>query len=186
MANTQISKPIKKQKPQDFFDTFAPRVTRWVGSGASLLTHTIFFALCFLYGIVSHDFDHMFLFLTTIVSLEAIYLSILIQSTVNRNTEDLVQVSQDIDEIQEDVDEIQEDIDEIQEDVDEIQEDVDEIQEDIDEIQEDVDEIEEGETVDQKRHGEIQIAMDKIREHLDALAHELEKAKQHENQRNSK
>lgn len=53
------------------------------------------------------------LFLTTIVSLEAIYLAIFIQMTVNRNTEELQEVGQDIDEIQEDIDEIQEDVDDI-------------------------------------------------------------------------
>ncbi|HBY74527.1 TPA: hypothetical protein DEG21_01265 [Patescibacteria group bacterium] len=72
----------------------------------------------------------MLLILTTVVSLEAIYLAIFIQMTVNRNTLSLKAVEEDIDEIQEDIDEIQEDIDEIQEDVDEIQEDVDEITED--------------------------------------------------------
>ncbi len=80
------------------------------------------------------QFDRMLLILTTVVSLEAIYLSIFIQMTINYTTRSIEVVEQNIDEIQEDIDEIQEDVDEIQEDVDEIQEDVDEIQEDIDEI----------------------------------------------------
>ena len=68
------------------------------------------------------DADKIMLLLTTIVSLEAIYLSIFIQMTVNKHTEELEGVSVDIDEIQEDVDEIQKDVEEIQKDVDEIAE----------------------------------------------------------------
>jgi peptidoglycan hydrolase CwlO-like protein len=75
--------------------------------------------------------DTVLLVLTTAVSLEAIYLAIFIQMSVNENTESLEEVEEDIDEIQHDVDEIQHDVDEIQHDVDEIQEDVDEIQGDV-------------------------------------------------------
>ena len=71
-----------------------------------------------LFGFSSSD---ILLVLTTIVSLEAIYLSIFIQMTVNKHAEELEEVSEDIEEIQEDVDEIQKDVDEIQEDVEEIQ-----------------------------------------------------------------
>jgi len=69
------------------------------------------------------DFDTILLILTTAVSLEAIYLAIFIQMTVNQNTRSLQAVEQDIDEIQEDVDEFQTDVDEIQVDVDEIEKD---------------------------------------------------------------
>ena len=55
------------------------------------------------------------LILTTLVSLEAIYLSIFIQMTVNKHGEELEEVSEDIGEIQEDVDELQEDVEEITE-----------------------------------------------------------------------
>ena len=82
-------------------------------------------------------FDRMLLILTTLVSLEAIYLSIFIQMTINYTSASLEVVEASIDEIQEDIDEIQEDVDEIQEDVDEIQENVDEIQEDVEEMTED-------------------------------------------------
>ena len=60
------------------------------------------------------------LILTTIVSLEAIYLSIFIQMTVNRHAQELEEVSEDIEEIQENVEEIQEDVEEIQEEAKEI------------------------------------------------------------------
>jgi chromosome segregation ATPase len=65
--------------------------------------------------------------LTTVVSLEAIYIANLIQFTVNRNTQSLKEVEEDIDEIQEDVEELGEDVDEIQEDIEDIQEDVEDM-----------------------------------------------------------
>src|SRR3990167_9770112 len=98
-------------------------VTRWVGSPISIAIHTLLFAVSFL--AVTEGFmplDRMLLVLTTIVSLEAIYLSLFIQMTINYTTESLSEVEQDIDEIQEDVGEIQEDIDELQEDVEEMSE----------------------------------------------------------------
>ncbi len=99
------------------------RITTWIGSTSSLALHTVlfilFFALSFA-GILTWDL--MFLILTTVVSLEAIYLAIFIQMTVNRHTTSLREVEADIDEIQEDVDEIQGDVDEIQEDVEELSE----------------------------------------------------------------
>lgn len=118
--------------------------TKWVGSRMSVLIHTVFFAVIFSLPLFGFRLDSVLLILTTVVSLEAIYLSIFIQMTVNENTESLEEVEEDIEGIAEEVEEISEDIEEIQQDVDEIQEDVDEIQHDVDEIQEDVDEIQEG------------------------------------------
>ncbi len=74
-------------------------------------------------------FDRMLLVLTTVLSLEAIYLSIFIQMIINLTSATIEEVGQNIDEIQEDIDEIQEDVGEIQEDVDELQEDVEEMTE---------------------------------------------------------
>lgn len=117
--------------------TIVERITAWTGSGASLAVHTLLFAAAFAVGVLRlAPWDSVLLVLTTIVSLEAIYLSLFIQMTVNRNTVQLREVEEDIDEIQEDVEEISEDLDEIQEDVEEIQEDVDELQEDVEEMTE--------------------------------------------------
>jgi peptidoglycan hydrolase CwlO-like protein len=132
--------PTKLPDPHNHFDSWAFRVTRSIGSPKSIVIHTIFFIGIFglrFFGIAISD---IFLFLTTVVSLEAIYLSLLIQMTVNINTAHLQSVSADVGEIQEDMEELQEDIGEIQEDVDEIQEDVEDIQEDVDEITEIIDE----------------------------------------------
>ena len=102
----------------------ADNATKWIGSTSSLITHTILFAGCFALIVFGVNFERVMLVLTTIVSLEAIYLAIFIQMTVNKNTADIEDIAEDVEDIQEDVDEIQEDIDEIQEDVEEIQEDV--------------------------------------------------------------
>lgn len=96
------------------FDNFSKRITRWIGSPQSIILHTIFFIGIFslrFFGVTSSD---ILLVLTTIVSLEAIYLAIFIQMTVNKHAEELEEVSEDIEEIQEDVEEIQEDVEEIQ------------------------------------------------------------------------
>ena len=119
------------------------RATRWIGSGASLVFHTVVFIGAFLLYFFGINFDTILLFVTTIVSLEAIYLAIFIQMSVNRQSTEIKEVSLDVEEIQESVEEIQEDVEEIQTDIDTIQEDVDEIQEDVEEIQEDVDGISE-------------------------------------------
>lgn len=103
-------------------ESWADRSTKWLGSTSSLIAHTFLFAAIFLAGILGVNWDHLLLILTTAVSLEAIYLAIFIQMSVNRTTQSLKAVEADIDEIQEDVDEIQKDVDEIQEDVEEIQE----------------------------------------------------------------
>ena len=118
------------------FEEFSKKLTYWIGSPHSILLHTIFFGGIFIlrfFGVASSE---ILLVLTTIVSLEAIYLSIFIQMTVNKHAEELEDVSLDIDEIQKDVDEIQEDVEGIEKDVDEIQKDVDEIQEDVEDIEE--------------------------------------------------
>lgn len=106
------------------------KLTAWIGSVASLIVHTIVFAGAFIAGVLGlESWELILLALTTIVSLEAIYLAIFIQMTVNRNTASLREVEEDIDEIQEDVEELSEDLDEIQEDIEEIQEDVEDMTE---------------------------------------------------------
>lgn len=111
------------------FENFSKKLTRWIGSPSSIVVHTIFFIAMFCLRLLNVSSSDVLLILTTVVSLEAIYLSIFIQMTVNQHAEELEEVSEDIEEIQEDVGEIQKDVDEIQEDVEDIQE---EIQEDDD------------------------------------------------------
>src|SRR3989338_7104507 len=96
------------------FEDFSRKVTRWVGSVQSIIVHTIFFVGIFALRFLGFSSSDVLLILTTLVSLEAIYLSILIQMTVNKHAEELEEVSEDIEEIQENVEEIQEDVEEIQ------------------------------------------------------------------------
>lgn len=115
---------------QDNLRRAVSATTRWVGSPQSVVLHTVLFIGSFAVAFIGWiDTDRMLLILTTIVSLEAIYLSLFIQMTVNYQQQSLEEVGQDIEEIQEDIDEIAEDVDEIAEDVDEIQEDVSEMSE---------------------------------------------------------
>ena len=123
-----------KTENSTLLDKMADSVISWIGSSASLVFHTLLFITSFLLPLFKVvEFEEMLLVLTTIVSLEAIYLSIFIQMSVNKSNKHIEVIKEDVNEIQEDIDEIQEDIDEIQEDIDEIQEDIDEIADDEDE-----------------------------------------------------
>lgn len=138
-------------------------ITRWVGSPESILLHTVLFAASFLAASTGFiEFERMLLVLTTIVSLEAIYLAIFIQMTINYQAEV-------IEEVQEDVEEMQEDVDEIQKDVDEIQEDVDELHEDIEEIADD----EEEEAAEEKRKEDQRAALGNIESTLEKLMEDI-------------
>ena len=123
-----------KTENSTMLDKMADSVISWIGSTSSLVFHTLLFITSFLLPLFKVvEFEEMLLVLTTIVSLEAIYLSIFIQMSVNKSNKHNEVIKEDVNEIQEDIDEIQEDIDEIQEDIDEIQEDIDEIADDEDE-----------------------------------------------------
>ncbi|MEK7079732.1 MAG: hypothetical protein AAB901_00390 [Patescibacteria group bacterium] len=127
--------PPQPAQPEEI--TFVERAIASIGSGASLVIHSFIFAGFFslsIFGVI--EWSLMLLVLTTLVSLEAIYLAIFIQITVNRHTKSLKEVEEDIEEIQEDVEELGEDVEDIQEDIEEIAEDIDEIQEDVDEMTE--------------------------------------------------
>ena len=84
------------------------KMTQWVGTPWSLIIHTLLFAGIFSLRYFGLTTDYILLILTTAVSLEAIYLSIFIQMSVNRATESLEEVEEDIEGIQEDVDDDEE------------------------------------------------------------------------------
>lgn len=111
-----------RQKSINSLENIAVRSTSWIGSVSSILVHTAVFIVSFVLYFFGVNIDKILLVVTTIVSLEAIYLAIFIQMSVNRNAAQLKEVAEDIDEIQEDVDEIEKDIDEIQEDIEEDEE----------------------------------------------------------------
>ena len=105
------------------------KIARSVGSVISLYIHTFFFIMSFLLIFIGFPADRILLILTTLVSLEAIYLAIFIQMSVNKNTKSLEEVEEDLDEIQVDLEEIADDVEDIQEDIDDIEEEVDDIEE---------------------------------------------------------
>ena len=134
----------------------AKAATEWIGSVSSLIVHTVLFAVAFALVLFGFALEQILLVVTTIVSLEAIYLAIFIQMAINQNSQSLEEVEKDVDEIQKDIDEIEKGVDEIQEDVDEIQEDV---------------------TEDDMRDREHTVMLDKIEGTLGELMKEIEKMK---------
>lgn len=153
------------KRPKDFSN----KVTKWIGSPNSIIIHTVFFIGIFSLHFFGISSSTILLVLTTIVSLEAIYLAIFIQMTVNKHSDDLVEVSEDIEEIQEDVEEIQEDVEGIEKDVDAIQEDVGELQEDVEEISE--------EEIDLNNHSTEIKKLEHIENTLQTLLQEISELK---------
>lgn len=157
--------------PSTPLERLSERITLWVGSLSSIVIHTLFFIGIF----VLHGFgvatDQILLILTTAVSLEAIYLAIFIQMSVNRTAQSLAGVEEEIEDLGEEVEDISEDIDELSEDIDRMGEEVEDIGEDVDRIQE-----QEGEDtrMDDKTRG----AIDGIEKTLQKLAADIENLKQ--------
>ncbi len=150
-------------------EPISERFTAWVGSPTSIAVHTAVFIAAFALVIFGVPFDSVLLILTTAVSLEAIYLALFIQMSVNKNTKSLADVEEDIEEIAEDVEEIEKDIDEIQEDVEEIEKDIDEIQEDVDEIEKDGDEDDKHDVETDKALAALQANLQKVIDDLQTL-----------------
>ena len=110
--------------PLENLEKIALSVTRGMGSVWSIIIHKILFGGAFVLIFIGQEVDRILLILTTIVSLEAIYLSIFIQMSVNHQAKMLANVEQDIDEISQDVEDIAEDVEDIQEDMEDIVEDM--------------------------------------------------------------
>ena len=140
---------VKKTPQKDTeSEKIALRLTNWIGTPQSIIVHTILFIVSFLTYFLGIKLADILLMLTTIVSLEAIYLSLFIQLTVNKNTESLEDVEEDIEEIQEDVEgleggfeEIQEDVEGLEGNIKKIRENVKDMGEDIEDISEDVEKL---------------------------------------------
>jgi uncharacterized membrane protein len=131
----------KKVTTRKQLESLATRATRSLGSIESLGVHTLLFLVCFASVLFGASFDRVLLVLTTVLSLEAIYLAIFIQMSVNQNTLQLREVEREIEEISEDLEEISDDIEGIEKDIEEIQEDIEEISEDVEEISDDLEEM---------------------------------------------
>lgn len=145
--------PKKKISP---LDKASQKLTFWIGTPQSILVHTALFFGIFILIIFGVALDKVLLILTTAVSLEAIYLSIFIQMTVNRTTKSLAGVEKDIDDIQEDVEDLGEDVEDIQEDVDSLELNVKGISEDFVEDDAEEDEVVKALTDIEKRLSNLQ------------------------------
>jgi peptidoglycan hydrolase CwlO-like protein len=161
-------------------EKFAIIAIQWIGSIKSLFIHTLLFVVSFLLYFLGFDMERILIFLTTIVSLEAIYLAIFIQMSVNLQSKKLHEVASDVEDIQEDVEDIQENVEDIQENVEDIQENVDDIQEDVDELQKDVDEIQKdveeiSSEEDEEEDDEILVRIEK---NIEIIVNEVAKLKQ--------
>lgn len=76
----------------DKLETIAERIANSLGSVTSIILHTMGFIGIFLLRFIGIPFDTILLILTTIVSLEAIYLSIFVQMTVNKHSRHLSKI----------------------------------------------------------------------------------------------
>ncbi len=145
------------QEPEDALKGIE-RVIVWIGSPASLALHTAAFIAFFavsMFGLVSWSL--MFAVLTNVVSLEAIYLAIFIQMSVNRQSASLKVVEEDVGDIQEDIEELGENVEELGENVEELGENVEDLKEDVEDIQEDIGDIG-GDDADDETHERLQAA----------------------------
>src|ERR1700749_4816531 len=116
----------------------------WIGSPTSLVIHTIIFAGFFAVSYLKWvSWDLMFAVLTNVVSLEAIYLAIFIQMSVNRQAASLKEVEEDVGDIQENIEELGENVEELGENVEELGENVEELGENVEDLKEDVEDIQE-------------------------------------------
>lgn len=123
---------MPKKKKKLTLEALSQQMTNSIGTTNSLIIHTILFVGIFCLRIFDIPTEEILLILTTAVSLEAIYLAIFIQMTVNRTTASLASVEEDIDDIQGDVDDIQEDVDSLETNLKGISEDY--LEEDTDEV----------------------------------------------------
>lgn len=99
------------------------KMINWVGTTQSLIIHSIFFIIMLCLPIFGVNSSYSLLFLTMMVSLEAIYLNIFIQMGINRHADEQKQTRLVLSTVQETIEDVQETMEDVQEDVQEIMED---------------------------------------------------------------
>lgn len=144
-------------------ENIALKWTQSIGSVESLLIHTALFVISFILYFFGIKFNTILLVVTTLVSLEAIYLAIFIQMTVNKQGQKLHSVAEDVEEIQEDVEEMQEDIEEINEEEDDDEDD----DSDLTEIKETMNKLMNEFSIVKKQMKQIQKGVEEINEEED-------------------
>jgi uncharacterized protein YoxC len=161
------------------FEKFTDAITRRVGSTTSIILHSIFFVGVFSLLLVDVPLDTILLMLTTLVSLEAIYLALFIQRSVNINTATLEEVGEDIDQIEENIDEISEDVEEISEDIEGIEKDIDVISEEVEDLGEDLEDV--GKDLDgiEKEIKEIGDDIEEVSDEVEDLGKDVDVISEH-------
>lgn len=91
----------------------------WVGTIKSLIIHSVFFVIMLCLPLFGVDSSYSLLFLTTVVSLEAIYLNIFIQMGVNRHADEQKQTRIVLSSVQETIEDVQDTVEDVQESIDE-------------------------------------------------------------------
>lgn len=157
---------MEEKKVTKKIDSLAQKVTFWIGSPMSLVLHTLFFITVLLLPLFGYNFETALLVLTTAVSLEAIYLALFIQMSINRNTAQLEAVEEDLEDIQEEVGDISEDVEEMQKDVEEISEDIEGIQENVEEMSEDMADLEENTGSEADREQKIENLLAELKKEI--------------------
>ena len=133
----------KKDSKNKQLEILAIKLTEAIGTPLSIIIHSALFVIAFLFYFFGVSFDKILLVLTTIVSLEAIYLSLFIQLSVNKNTQSLEDVEEDIEEIQEDVEGLEGGFEEIAEDFEGLEGNIKKLRENVSELGDDVEDISE-------------------------------------------
>lgn len=106
-------------KITNLFDKLSDKATEWIGSTESIIFHTIFFIVMFSLYFLNIDFNVIMLLLTTVVSLEAIYLSIFIQRAVNKQRLQLADVEESLEDVEETLGDVEETIEDVEESIEE-------------------------------------------------------------------
>jgi uncharacterized protein YoxC len=141
MVNT-----VLKKKKESSIERGAVQITEWLGTPLSIGIHTCIFTLAFLSYFLGVSFETVLLVMTTFLSIEAIYLSLFIQLSVNVTKESLEDVEEDIEDIQEDVEglegasrEMQEDVEGLEGNLRKLRKNMQGLEEDVEDISEDID-----------------------------------------------
>ncbi|PIS07594.1 hypothetical protein COT78_02760 [Candidatus Berkelbacteria bacterium CG10_big_fil_rev_8_21_14_0_10_43_13] len=112
----------KKKIKKITLDTISDATVVWVGTTQSIIVHTILFALFFAaHWIFGLTYDLILLILTTVVSLEAIYLAIFIQRSVNQQADRLDDFEESLDDVEESLDDVEENLDDVEESIDAVE-----------------------------------------------------------------
>lgn len=90
-----------KERYNSLGERIATRIIDWIGTTSSLLLHSIVFLIFMILIISGYQTQTVMLVLTTGLSIEAIYLAIFIQISLNKNNKILEEVCEEVVELKE-------------------------------------------------------------------------------------